>query len=251
MTLFGYRIPMMAALLVWCVAWEIVGRLELLLLFPPLSRVIVAMGDVVTSRSFAEAAWITLYSYAWGMALAIVCGIAVGVLMGRVRAADRLLKMWVNMFLSAPLSALVPMIKILLDIGTTTVIATVFMFAVWIIALDTRAGVMNVARSLVEMAASVGASRWQTTNRILLLTAMSEILACVRLGFIRGVMGVVIGQLLVSIIGVGALFTVSSNNFLMEHFWALTLMLFVFALTVGEILARIEARIDYYAGERS
>ncbi len=251
MTLFGYRIPMMAALLVWCVAWEIVGRLELLLLFPPLSRVIVAMGDVVTSRSFAEAAWITLYSYAWGMALAIVCGIALGVLMGRVRAADRLLNMWVNMFLSAPLSALVPVIMILLGIGTTTVIATVFMFAVWIIALDTRAGVMNVPRSLVEMAASFGASRWQTTTRILLLAALPEILAGVRLGFIRGVKGVVIGQLLVSIIGVGALFTIYSNNFLMEHFWALTLMLFVFALTVGEILARIEARIDYYAGERS
>ncbi|TIQ19046.1 MAG: ABC transporter permease, partial [Mesorhizobium sp.] len=27
MTVFGYRVPMMASLLVWCVVWEIVGRL--------------------------------------------------------------------------------------------------------------------------------------------------------------------------------------------------------------------------------
>ena len=35
MTVFGYRLPMMSSLLVWCVIWEIVGRLELVLMFPP------------------------------------------------------------------------------------------------------------------------------------------------------------------------------------------------------------------------
>ena len=31
MTLFSYRVPMMASLLVWCALWEIVGRLDLIL----------------------------------------------------------------------------------------------------------------------------------------------------------------------------------------------------------------------------
>lgn len=250
MTIYGYRVPMMASLLVWCVAWEIVGRFDLLLLFPPFSEVLVALAEVVRSRSFADAMALTLYSYAWGMGLAIVGGVALGFLMGRVPAADRLLNMWVNVFLSAPLSALVPVIMILLGMGATTVIATVFMFAVWIIALDTRAGVLGVSRSLVEMGRSFGANRWQLTYKIILFAALPEILAGIRLGFIRGVKGVVIGQLLVSIIGVGELFTLYSNNFLMAHFWALVLLLFALALGIGEIVARIEARIDYYAGER-
>ena len=41
MTLFGYRVPMMASLLVWCVIWEIVGRTDVLFLIPPLSDVLV------------------------------------------------------------------------------------------------------------------------------------------------------------------------------------------------------------------
>ncbi|TIL83303.1 MAG: ABC transporter permease, partial [Mesorhizobium sp.] len=41
MTLFGYRVPMMASLLVWCVVWEIVGRLDLVFLLPPFSDVLV------------------------------------------------------------------------------------------------------------------------------------------------------------------------------------------------------------------
>ena len=79
---------------------------------------------------------------------------------------------------------------------------------------------------------------------------MPEILAGLRLGLIRGVKGVVIGQLLVSIIGYGELFEIYSRNFLMEEFWALTILLFAFAMVVSELVAYLEKRIEYYAGVR-
>lgn len=250
MTLFGYRIPMMAALLVWLVLWEIVGRFELLLLFPPFSEVVAAMGDVLTSASFAEAMRITVLSYIGGLGLAVLLGIPLGFAMGLVPAADKLLNMWVNMFLSAPLSALVPVFMILFGLGTPTVIVTVFMFAVWIIVLDTRAGVQHISPSLMEMARSFSATPLERA-RIVLLAALPEILAGIRLGVIRGVKGVVIGQLLVSIIGVGALFSLYQQNFLMAHFWALILLLFTMALTLAGLVGQLEKRIEYYAGARS
>lgn len=250
MTLFGYRVPMMAALVVWLVLWEIVGRFELLLLFPPFSEVIVAMGDVLTSASFAEAMRITVLSYIGGLGLAVLLGIPLGFAMGLVPAADKMLNMWVNMFLSAPLSALVPVFMILFGLGTPTVIVTVFMFAVWIIVLDTRAGVQHISPSLMEMARSFSATPLERA-RIVLLAALPEILAGIRLGMIRGVKGVVIGQLLVSIIGVGALFSLYQQNFLMAHFWALILLLFTMALTLAGLVGQLEKRIEYYAGARS
>lgn len=245
----GIYVPQFVALLFWVVVWEIVGQFELLMLFPPFSEVAVAIGDVVTSPSFVDAAALTAYCYLAGLFLAVVVGISLGLLMGLVPAADKLLNMWINIFLSAPLSALVPVIMILFGMGQPTVIVTVFMFAVWIIALDARAGVQHVSTSLKEMALSFGASRTQRL-KIILLSALPEILAGIRLGVIRGVKGVVIGQLLVSIIGVGALFSLYSQNFLMGHFWALILILFAFALSLAELIGRLEQRVEYYAGAR-
>ncbi|WP_366653805.1 ABC transporter permease subunit [Fodinicurvata sp. EGI_FJ10296] len=250
MTLFGYRLPKMASLIFWILLWEIIGRFELVMLFPPFTDVLAAMTEVLTSSSFANAMAVTLYAYCVGLAMAIVFGVFLGFLMGLVPAADRIFNMWVNIFVSAPLSALVPVIMILFGMGTPTVVVTVFMFAVWIIALDTRAGVQHVSPSLIEMSRSFGASPWQRF-KIVFLASLPEILAGIRLGVIRGVKGVVIGQLLVSIIGVGALFTLYSQNFLMSHFWALILILFTFALTLAGLVGRIENRIEYYAGERS
>ncbi|MBW8725787.1 MAG: ABC transporter permease subunit [Inquilinus limosus] len=250
MTVFGHRIPMMASLILWAMVWEVVGRLGLVLLFPPFTGVVAALFTVVPTQTFLDAAVITVVSFVLGMALAIAVGVPLGALMGRFTAVDQFAGMWVNLFVSAPLSALVPVIMLLFGMGTATVVVTVFLFAVWIIALDTRAGIRHVPPSLVEMAHSFGATRWQTASRILLLAALPEILAGIRVGLIRGVKGVVVGQLLVSIIGFGALFELYSRNFLMAEFWALTLILFAFALLLSGLVSRLEHRIAYYAGVR-
>jgi NitT/TauT family transport system permease protein len=70
------------------------------------------------------------------------------------------------------------------------------------------------------------------------------------MGVIRAVKGVVIGQLLVSVVGFGRMFETYSRIFLMEEFWALTLVLFVFALGGAALIERLERRVEYYAGAR-
>ena len=250
MRVFGREVPMMASLLVWIVLWEIAGRAGLVFLLPPFTEVLAAMGELFATNKFWSGTVTTLRAFTIGMAFAILVGVPLGVLMGRSRTADRLLGMWVNIFVSAPLSALVPILMILFGLGETTVIMAVFLFAVWIIALDTQAGVAHMQRSLEEMARSYGASAGQLYGKIILWAALPEILAGIRIGFIRGVKGVVVGQLLVSIIGYGELFELYSRNFLMAEFWALTVVLFAFAMIVAETVGLVEKRIEYYAGVR-
>jgi NitT/TauT family transport system permease protein len=241
---------MLLSLLVWFVLWEAAGWAKLSSLVPPFSAVIEAAIELAPSDKFKAAALISLRSFALGMGLALAIGIPLGVLMARVKGVGRILGMWVNIFVSAPISALVPILMAVLGIGETTVVVTVFLFAVFVIILDTRVGVMHADRSLVEMARSFGATRRQLYSKVLLLSALPEILAGVRLGAIRGVKGVVIGQLLVAIIGVGELFELYSQHFLMEEFWALVVIVFLFAFAVSEAIAALERRVEYYAASR-
>jgi len=250
MKLFGIKLPMMASLIVWGVIWEIIGRLELSILLPPLSHVLIRMFEVIPTVTFFKAFWITIKCFLIGTGISIVAGIPVGVLMGRSVVADRMLLPWVNMFLSAPLTALVPVLMTLFGFGEKTIILTTLMFAIWIIVLDARAGVKGISESLVEMAQSYGANGWQAFTKIYVWAALPEILAGIRLGAIRAIKGVIIGQLLVSIVGFGRLFELYSSNFLMEHMWALLLVLFFFAFLIAEGMGKIERRLSYYAASR-
>jgi NitT/TauT family transport system permease protein len=246
----GHRIPMAFALLVWFALWEVVGRLGLVSLLPPFTKVLSAFDEVVGTETFAEAAWITLQAFLIGMALSLVIGIGVGILMGTSRAVGSLMGMWVNIFESSPLTAVVPALMALLGFGLPTMIVTVFLFSVWVIALDTQVGVERVNPSLVEMGRSFGASRRALYLQIVLRAALPELLAGIRLGVIRGLKGVVIGQLLIAVLGVGYLFELYSRNFLMPEFWALLIMLFAFAFLASEAVAYFERKVSFYASSR-
>jgi hypothetical protein len=56
-------------------------------------------------------------------------------------------------------ATIVPALMALLGFGLSTMIVTVFLFSVWVIALDTQVGVERVNPSLVEMGRSFGASK--------------------------------------------------------------------------------------------
>jgi NitT/TauT family transport system permease protein len=251
MLIAGHRIPMAASLILWAILWEIVGQMQVTILLPPLSRVFVRIVEIVPTPTFLSALWLTGYAFVIGNIIAILVGVPLGVLMGRSQIADRIFLPWVNLFLSAPLTALVPVIMVIFGLGQTTIIMTVVLFAIWIIVLDARAGVRSISPSLVEMAQSFGANRWQAFSRIYVWAALPEILAGIRLGVIRAVKGVIIGQILVSIVGFGALFKLYGSRFLMEHFWAALLVLFAFAFLLAEGLAWLERRVEYYAASRA
>jgi NitT/TauT family transport system permease protein len=250
MTLFGYRIPMAASLLVWAALWEIVGQLNLSLLLPPLSGVVMRMIEIVPTVGFMKALWVTGYAFVIGNLIAIAVGVPLGIMMGRSVIVDRMFLPWVNLFMSASLTALVPVIMVLFGLGQTTIIMTVVLFAIWIIVLDARAGVRSISPSLVEMAKSFGATPWQAFREIYIWAALPEILAGVRLGLIRAVKGVIIGQMLVTIVGFGELFSRYIRRFAMEEFWASLLVLLAFAFLISESLAWLERRVEYYAASR-
>ena len=250
MKIYGYRLPGMSSLLVWGLLWEIIGQLKWTFFVPPLSKVVATLFEVIQTPAFQKALAETAYAFGAGVFFAIFIGIPVGILMGKSRLLDELLLPWVNVFLSAPLTALVPVLMVLFGFGMKSIIITTTLFAVWIIILNSRAGVKQINRSLVEMAHSFGASPLDAFFKIYFWAALPEILGGVRIGIIRAVKGVIIGQLLISIVGFGALFRLYSVNFLMSHFWAVLLVLFAPAFTISEFLAYLERRVAYYAAKR-
>jgi NitT/TauT family transport system permease protein len=250
MIVFGYRLPGMSSLLLWGLLWEVVGQSGLTFFIPPLSEVLGTLLTILGTTAFQKALFETAYAFLAGVFFAIVIGIPTGILMGKSRLLDELLLPWVNVFLSAPLTALVPVLMVLFGFGMKSIIITTTLFAIWIIILNSRAGVRQINRSLVEMAHSFGASPTDAFFKIYFWAALPEILGGVRIGIIRAVKGVIIGQLLISIVGFGALFELYSANFLMGHFWAVLIVLFALAFTISEFLAYLERRVSYYAAKR-
>lgn len=244
------KIPSVFSLLLWAALWEVTARILQTDMLPPLTTILITAVELVQLKSFQNAFLVTARAFLIGMALSLVVGIPVGVALGRFKAADRIFNVWVNIFLSAPLTAVIPALMPILGIGEATVVATVFLFAVWVIIIDTQAGIRSVSPSLVEMARMHGATRSQMFFKILLPSALPEVMVGIRLGVVRGIKGVIIGQIVIALIGFGALFETYLQSFAMERFWALVLIVFAIAFAIVQVVATIEHRLTFYATAR-
>jgi NitT/TauT family transport system permease protein len=92
----------------WGLLWERIGQMEVTFFAPLLLEVLTTLVEIIGTPAFLKALGETGYAFSAGVFSAVSIGIPVGILMGRSRPLDELLLPWVNVFLSAPLTALVP-----------------------------------------------------------------------------------------------------------------------------------------------
>lgn len=230
----------LAAIAGLLVVWEAVGRLDVSLFVPPVSRVVAAWWGLLADGTLPAAAASSLRSLVKGFVPAAVLGVAVGLAMGRFAVVRHLLDGWVNALMSAPLSALVPVLIALFGIRDTVVAATVFMFAFFVIVVNTMTGVRGTERSLVEMARVFGAGEAALFRRVYLPSALPATMLGLRLGAVQAVKGMVVGEMLISLVGLGERIIYYGNTFLVTELYAVILSVLIVALLIAQLAQALD-----------
>lgn len=226
--------------------WEVVGRLIAFPLIPPFSSVAGAMVELLGQARFQADAGQTLLTFALGFLPAVVFGIGLGVLMGRFSIVETSLDPYVNAFVSMPMSALVPILLLLLGYGLPTRVVVVFMFATWVIVIATMNGIKSTDRALIEMAHSFGANRRTILGRIAIPSALPLILGGVRVGIGRAVGGALIAEILTTLSGVGGRLESFGAAFRISHVYAIVVLVTLTAWFATELVFRAESRLSHW-----
>lgn len=230
----------LAALAGLVIGWELLGRLEISMFIPPLSRVVAVWWQLLGDGTLPRAASSSLLSLVKGFVPAAVLGVAVGLAMGRFALVRHVLEGWVNALMSAPLSALVPILIALFGIRDTVVAATVFMFSFFVIVVNTETGVRGTERSLVDMARAFGAGEAALFGRIYLPAALPAVTLGLRLGVVQAVKGMVVGEMLISLVGLGERLIYYGNTFLIVELYAVILSVLVLALLTAQAAQAVD-----------
>ena len=222
------------------VVWEILGRLQLTIFVPPASSVAAAWWGLIADGTLYRAGSSSLASLVQGFVPAAVFGVLTGLAMGRFRTVRYLLDGWVNALMSAPLSALVPVLIALFGIRDTVVVATVFLFSFFVIVVNTMTGVRGTERSLVDMARAFGAGEASLFGRVYLPSALPAIMLGLRMGAVQAVKGMVVGEMLISLVGLGERLIYYGNTFLITDLYAVIVSVLVIALLSAALVQACE-----------
>lgn len=218
--------------IVLALAWEIVGRVGHFLFLPPLSTTLRALVRMFVDGTMPAVLAGSTLTLAAGVAISVAGGVLIGAAMAQWRLVDGVLRPFINAMMSAPIIALVPVFIALFGVGYGTRLATVVVFSIFPVILNTFEGLRVVDPTLVDMGRSFGARRRQLYWHVRLPAALPLIRAGFHLCILRGVRGLVNGEVLISVVGIGGLLQRYGAAFAMPQLWAviITIVAFAFAL---------------------
>lgn len=149
-------------------------------LFPPPSTVFATLVPMLQSGEIAHNILVSLGRAGAGFAIALVLGIAAGLLTARVRVLDHVSEPILHGLRSIPVIALVPISVLWLGIGEAAKVALVACGAFFPIWIATFIGVRDVHIVYLRSAACLGAGRLSTMLWVVLPAALPLILAGLR-----------------------------------------------------------------------
>src|SRR5207253_359792 len=163
---------------------------------------------------------ISAAEFAIGYVIASVLGIAVGFGMANSARFKQGLQPWISGFYATPTIALAPLFILWLGIGIWSKVLVVIFLVLFPVTINTEAGLRTTSDRLIEMLRSFGATPRQIFFKVSLPSAVPFILAGLKLGIGRGLIGVVVAELFGSRAGLGRLIAQSADAFNMPDLFA-------------------------------
>jgi ABC-type nitrate/sulfonate/bicarbonate transport system permease component len=241
----GSALAVAASIVGGFVVWELVAQLVIrdkLFLVPP-TAIVARFFALWSSNGIQPHIATSGLEFVLGFAAAGVVGVLVGLLLGTNTVARSALTPWVSAIYSTPTVALAPLLILWFGLGLFSKIVVVFLVAVFPVLVNTQVGIEGADQRLIETARAFGANGRQIFTKVLLPSAVPFIVAGLRLGVGRGLVGIVVAELFGARAGLGYFINISSQIFDMGGLFVAVILLAGAGVLTTEALRIVERRI--------
>lgn len=226
-------------LLVFLALWKLTIRLFDIspYVLPQPEQVARGMVALVQSQGFLVHLRVTLMETLLGFAIALVLGVSMGAVLGRVLWLEQALRPLIVASQVVPKVALIPLFIIWFGFGISSKVVIVTTLAFFPIMLNSMLGVRSVDPGHRDVMRSLGASRWATFWRLDYHSTLPYVFAGMEIGIVFSIIGAVVGEYLGGNQGLGYLVVESLNALNAERLFAVIVMLTLlgFLLFLGVI----------------
>lgn len=224
--------------------WEIAGRSgRWPLILAPISDIWIKFLQLTSTGELQRHIMVSLNEFFVGFTIAAVLGILLGITIASSETAKDFIDPWVSAVYATPTVALAPLFIFMFGIDAPSKMAVVFLLAVFPVVINTATGIRSTDQIYIEAARSFSASRAQIFTKVLIPSALPFIVAGLRLGIGRGLVGVVVGEFIGARAGLGYLIFRSSQAFQIDAMWVGVFVLAGTGVLAVMVLQRVERRM--------
>jgi NitT/TauT family transport system permease protein len=186
---------------------------------------------------------VTAIEVAAGFSIGASAGIILGVLLARWTYVASVVDPFLLGLNSIPRIALAPMLIVWFGIDMASKVFLGATLVFFITFFNTIAGIRSVEKALCDVARVQGASDWQIFTKVMLPSASSWIMTGIKMSLPFALVGVIIGEFLVSSHGLGYRLNAYSTSYNTVGAISMIIVMMILMMMLTAIVDRLEARI--------
>ncbi|HZC55858.1 MAG TPA: ABC transporter permease [Xanthobacteraceae bacterium] len=227
------------------VVWQIMAVSGLFYrgVVPSLPEIGLALIKLLSTSDFYWNLWVTAREIATGLMIGGLCGVVAGLVIGANRFIAQAFEPYLYYLGPTPKIVFFPVMIMWFGVGAGSKIAMGAVSCFFPIALNVAAGMRQIDPVLIRVGDSFRANPWQMATKIYLPAMRHPIINGLRLGLGVALIGTLLAETKLSNQGLGFLVIQAYNSFNMPQLYAILVVLFVLAIGVNALVARL-ARLD-------
>ena len=202
-------------IIVFFLIWEILSRFNIIntFIFSSPSYIISTISNLISTNNFLNHILITLYEIFISCSVSIIIGFLVATLLWWNKFLARVIDPYLTILNSLPKVALGPLIIIWVGASMNSIIVMSLMISLFITIINLYTFFKNTDNNYITLLKSMKASKRQIYKKVIIMANLKNILSVVKINVSMNLIGVIMGELLVSKEGIGYLIMYGSQVF--------------------------------------
>jgi NitT/TauT family transport system permease protein len=190
--------------------------------------------------------WATVYATVMGFVAGAVIGVVLGIWLGVSPFTSRLLNPYLNALNALPKVALAPLFVLWFGLGIESKIALAAVLVLFLVFLNTYAGVREVDQDLIDGARLMKATRVQVITKVIVPSAMSWVFAGLKISVPYALIGAVLGEMIAANRGLGYLVQFSGSQFDTAGVFAVLIVIALLAVALNFLVEIVQHRMQQW-----
>ncbi|MBJ3774190.1 ABC transporter permease [Acuticoccus mangrovi] len=215
-------------------------------LVPRPSDVLVAFVDGLASGVLLYHGGITAFEALTGFAIATLLGLTLAVFVAEIRLVESAVYPWMVAVQATPKIALAPLLIIWFGFGLSSKIAVATIICLFPVMVTTITGLKSTNAGFLDLACSMGASRWQILWKIKFPAALPHVFAGLSLASVFAFTGAIVGEFVGASAGLGHLVIDANSKIMLAEAFAALIAVALLGLTFFYAMQAASHRVLYW-----
>lgn len=202
-------------LIIFLVTWEILATKNILnpFIFSSPLRVLKTIKNMLLNYNLIYHIWITLYETLIAFFLGIILSLGIAIILYQYKILSKIFEPYLTMLNSLPKVALGPLIIIVMGASTKAIITMALLINLIVGIMTIYNGFNNVDTNLIKLFKSLKARKLDILIKLIIPASAKTIISSLKLNISLTLIGVLMGEFLVSKAGIGYLIIYGTQVF--------------------------------------